>query len=383
MSVLITEVEGKLGLAITQSLGRKGISVSCLSNNPSAPAFYSKYCKEKFVSPAVEDKDSYINFLLDIVKRNKYELLITCSDADTEYISEIRESLYSYITFLLPDHETVMRVLNKDKLMRFCVEKNFAIPKTEFPKNIEDVITFNGQFDYPLVLKGTRGAGAQNVEYAHSKYELVYKYIELIEKAPQAIIQEYIPGDNYCWYGLCDSGKVISFFMYRILRSYPVTGGTPAKAVSMYDEALNKYAAGIIEALNWSGMINLDLKKDKNNGQYKLMEINPRFGGTTPLAIASGIDFPLQLYKLVVKGERECVNTYKINKVFRSLFREEILYLVDRPRDIPKLLFDFLNPFIDYGINLNDLAPLIGLMKRAKWELIYRYRATHNTKRQG
>ena len=179
MSVLITEAETKQGLAITQSLGRKGIAISCLTSNPSAPCLYSKYCKEYFISPRLEDKDSYIRFLLGIVKNKKYDLLISCSDLTTEYISEKRESLLSFARFLLPSHQTLMCALNKDKLMRFCQGRNLSMPKTFYPKTIGQVKTFNGRLNSPLVLKGTRGSGAAQVRYAKSKRELISSYIEL------------------------------------------------------------------------------------------------------------------------------------------------------------------------------------------------------------
>ena len=297
MSVLILEAEQKQALAITQSLGARGISVTCVSCNPSAPSFYSKYCKERFISPLSKNEDSYLDFLLDIVRKKKYELLIQCSDMSTECISREREKLSPFIKFLLPSHDTVMLSLHKDRLMKFCHEKNILTPETYFPQEKEDVINLNGNLNYPLVLKGTRGASASNVRYAKSKYDLLYNYIELKERAPEVIIQKYIRGENRNFYAVCKEGELIAFFMFRVLRSYPTTGGTPAKAISFFDEDLKNIAKKVVRELNWTGFLNIDFIKDDKDGQYKLLEINPRFGGTISLPRACGLDFPFIVYK--------------------------------------------------------------------------------------
>jgi len=369
MRVLITDSELKQALAITQSLGRKGIAVSCLSSNRAASSFYSKYCQEKFISPYLSDKENYINSLLEIVKNKKHELLFTCSDAATEYISELRGKLIRYIGFVVPDHENIVLALNKDKLMRFCQERGFPIPRTAYPKSRQDILALDGEVNYPLVLKGSRGACAQHVRYAESKDELLAAYSELKGKAPEVIIQEYIAGDNYGYYGLCDEGEVFAFFIFKTIRSYPATGGTPSKAISFYDAKLEEFARKILRELHWSGFVNIDFMKDTRDGEYKLLEINPRFGGTTPLAISCGVDFPMLLYEFVVEGRESTCNNYKIGKIYRSLFREEVLHAFERPRVIPQMLFELFNPFVSYGIHLADLAPLIGMAKTLGWEL--------------
>jgi predicted ATP-grasp superfamily ATP-dependent carboligase len=44
----------------------------------------------------------------------------------------------------------------------------------------------------------------------------------------------------------------------------------------------------------------------------KLLEINPRFWGSLPLAIAAGVDFPVLLYRLATEGDVEPVRSYEV-----------------------------------------------------------------------
>jgi predicted ATP-grasp superfamily ATP-dependent carboligase len=373
MRVLITEAEVKQATAIAQRLGRRGVEITCLSSNPGAPAFYSKYCSERLSSPFVAHKEDYIKRLLAIVRTGKYDVVIPCSDAATTYLSELKEELSPHVAFAVAGHENLLRSLHKDRFMKFCDEKGFPIPKTFFPKTREDVLRLAGELDYPLVLKGSRGASSENVRHAGSSEELINAYDEIKDRAPAVIIQECVVGEQSCFYSVCDRGDILTAFMCKTLRSYPVTGGTPGKAMSFYDEKLVELAAKVLKELRWSGMVNIDVMKDAHSGEYKILEINPRIPGTLSLAIASGVDFPALIYDYIVEGRKEGPKSYKTGKVFRSLFKEEALYACERPSIIPRMILELFNPFITYGIDWRDPAPIIGMLKLLKWEVEDKY----------
>ena len=128
MGVLILDAELKHALSITQSLGEKGIDVSCVSTIPSAPVKYSKYCKEYFVSPVLGKKKEYIKFVAKILKNGNYDLVIPCCDLSTEYISENKDAFSQYTNIFLPSHEIVKLALHKDRLMKFCEDNGINAP---------------------------------------------------------------------------------------------------------------------------------------------------------------------------------------------------------------------------------------------------------------
>jgi predicted ATP-grasp superfamily ATP-dependent carboligase len=68
-----------------------------------------------------------------------------------------------------------------------------------------------------------------------------------------------------------------------------VTGGPSTICVSVVDDRLTGYAASLIRELEWSGVAMVEFKKDDD---YRLMEVNPRFWGSLPLATRAGLNFP-------------------------------------------------------------------------------------------
>lgn len=378
MNVLVTDAVTKQALAITQSLGRRGIDVTCISSEFYSPAFYSKFCKKHFVAPRERDKDGFISFVQDLVKKERYELVITCSDLSTEYLSEARGRLLPYTKLALPEHDKILTVLNKDRLMQFCQKNGFPAPITLYPENLNEALSLSAKVGYPVVLKGTRGTAAANVRFVKTENELEEKYLELQRLGLKIIIQEFVGGEFLDFDGMYVDGIPVARFMFKAIRTFPKEGGNTSKAISVYNEQLKILMDGIFKSLRWTGVVNVDCKIDAKTSEIKIIDINPRFGGPIAFAIACGVDIPNLLYDAFVHEKKEEPKPYKLNKIFRSLFREEVLYAYYRPQSAPKMLLEMLNPFVNYGFHFNDLKAFIMLLKNTKWEIEYRTRMQQN-----
>lgn len=368
MSVLILAADQKQAVPVVQSLGKRHIAVACLSPKPTAPAFVSRYCSERILFAETSDRGKYAEFLKSLVKQKKFELLIACSDYSTVLISEHRDAIFPYAKALLPEHDLVKMVTSKAALMKFAAAHGIPAPKTWFPENSSDVEASAPRMTYPMVVKGDVTAGALKVRFARSESDLVRTYNELrrIDDAP--ILQEYIDGKEFVFYGLCNRGTVIAFILIEVIRSYPPTGGNPAKAFSIYDAALKTMAFDIVAKTRWTGIMGLNIKRDRRSGIYHLLDFNPRFGATTFLAVKCGVDLPYLLYQLAVTGKERYVHDYSL-KTYRSLFREDLFYAVKRPLSLPRWLAEFLDPRVYYGYDKDDPRPFYRMATNALREL--------------
>jgi predicted ATP-grasp superfamily ATP-dependent carboligase len=70
--------------------------------------------------------------------------------------------------------------------------------------------------------------------------------------------------------------------------------------VSVTDDRLARYAASVVAELGWTGVAMVEFKKDDD---YRLMEVNPRFWGSLPLATRAGVNFPRLLCRLAMGEE--------------------------------------------------------------------------------
>jgi len=102
--------------------------------------------------------------------------------------------------------------------------------------------------------------------------------------------------------------------------------------------------------------------------------------GSLPLAIASGVDFPYLLHKMVIEGNVGQVTEYRIGVKCRLLIPNDLLWLVSSLRYSPKKKEELLEFFkfrnIYSGVILkNDPLPILRAM-RAAFEQVFTGRVT-------
>ena len=61
-------------------------------------------------------------------------------------------------------------------------------------------------------------------------------------------------------------------------------------------------AVRLLAKINFTGIVEVEFKKDLRDGQYKLLDVNPRVWGWHTLGQRAGVDFPHLLW-LLVRGE--------------------------------------------------------------------------------
>ena len=86
--------------------------------------------------------------------------------------------------------------------------------------------------------------------------------------------------------------------------------------VSVVDDRLTGYAASVIRELGWTGVAMVEFKKDDD---YRLMEVNPRFWGSLPLATRAGVNFPHLLCRLALGEEIGGIPRYEAGVKLRFL----------------------------------------------------------------
>lgn len=86
--------------------------------------------------------------------------------------------------------------------------------------------------------------------------------------------------------------------MHRRIREVPPSSA----AESTYNSELLKLGRKILELLNWHGVAMVEFRRDSATGEFKLIEINPKFWGTLDLAIAAEIDFPHLAVQMATLG---------------------------------------------------------------------------------
>jgi predicted ATP-grasp superfamily ATP-dependent carboligase len=102
----------------------------------------------------------------------------------------------------------------------------------------------------------------------------------------------------------------------------------------------------------------VEFKQDEADGEFKMMEINPKFWGSLDLAIASGVDFPFLLYKMAIDGDVNSVFSYVKGVRFMWPFPDDILHVFNTRSDVTNFVSDLFNRYVKKNLDIHDLGPI-------------------------
>jgi predicted ATP-grasp superfamily ATP-dependent carboligase len=93
------------------------------------------------------------------------------------------------------------------------------------------------------------------------------------------IFQEYIPGEDWIFHGYrnAETGCFVGFTGKK-LRSHPPFAGPTTLGVSMLNEPLSSQTEAMLRVIGYSGVMDIDYRRDERDGRYKLLDFNPRAG---------------------------------------------------------------------------------------------------------
>lgn len=374
--VLVLDGNERPALAITRSLGKRGIQVVVGSDKEKSLAGVSRYCSERLLYPSpMYNSNEFINTITQEIKKRAITIIYPVTEITTYLILKYRER-FGEIKIPFASFDKFEILTNKISLMKLAEKLNVPIPETHYISNTEDIYVLKDKLKYPVVIKPCRsrilterGWINASVKYAYSEKELV----ESVEstyyfKSYPFLLQQFIKGEGRGVFALYNHGQPIVFFAHRRLREKPPSGGVSVLCESIpVDPVLRGYSERILNHVKWHGVAMAEFKVSEEGLPY-LMEINARFWGSLQLAIDAGVDFPWLLYQIETGICLDRINSYRKGVKLRWLLGDfDNLYLTFKSRTniIAKIfsLIRFLNLFArntHYEINrLSDFKPFL------------------------
>jgi predicted ATP-grasp superfamily ATP-dependent carboligase len=293
------------GLGIARSLGKQGLPVCVIDDEPSI-ARYSRYITHSVRVSNLRDEQETVAAVLDVGRRLNLKgwVLYPTRDETVAAISRYRDVLSEYFRVPTPSWSTVQWVWDKRNTYNLAAQLNIPIPKTWFPRNAEDLYQVNGSF--PLALKPAIKekffyATKAKAWRADSRAELVEKFQEASKVSPgQIMVQDVVPGDGSHQFAYCaffKEGKPVASMMAQRSRQHPPEFGRASTFVrSVEMPELETLAERFLSAIDYYGLAEVEFKLDPRDHEYKLLDVNARTWGYHTLGAAAGADFSYLLF---------------------------------------------------------------------------------------
>lgn len=361
-------------LSIIRSLGEKGFEIHCGEEFRYNLSSFSKYVKKEVVYPSpIAQPDQFCDFILNLIKQEKYDLIIPVADHTTLLLSKHQKNISTYTRLYLADFKILSKLSDKGETIKIARKLSIPTPKTYFPEEM-DIDTIKNCAKYPVLIRPRVSAGSRGIKYVSSplEFDSIYDFVK--KEYGDPIVQEYIFKTGY--FTACilldDTQNEIASFVYKRIKEYPLSGGPTVVGVAWDNPEVKAYSLELLRSVGWKGVAEIEYIVD-SDGKPLLLEVNPRFWMSLNLAVKSGVDFPYLLYKLATHEKTEPTKLYNLDSRYRWVLPYEILWLIHTPNKAKGLkeFFNFWDKNTCYAdLSLDDPMPVIGILFQSLYFLL-------------
>ncbi len=287
------------GLGIARSLGRLGVPVYAIHPNAKDPTMASRYCREKLVWDIEQHpEEESLRFLHKLGQRIGPAILVATSDATTEFVSRNAGELSEHFMFPYLPFDLVKSLTCKRQMFHLARQHQIPTPDALFPQTREEVVEASRQITYPVMFKGIDGtrlkmSGRPKMMRVDSPQELLDAYDRWEDPAdPNYMLQEFIPGgEDSVWMfnGFFDADSECRFGITgKKIRQYPAYKGATSLGICLSNPEVYQTTCRFMKAIGYRGILDIGYRYDARDGQYKVLDINPRIGSSFRLFVGTG-----------------------------------------------------------------------------------------------
>ena len=290
----------------------------------SAPALTAADIKVQV--PAVYDPN-YIDITLDICKKYQVNALLCLNDLELPILAENKARFAELgVTVIVSDPAVIDICFDKYKTAQWVESIGLNAPKTYVTLASAKDALAKGEISFPLFMKPRWGSGSIGLETIDDMEELDIYYHLLMKKIKKTILATASVGDEYIMIQEKLTGKEFGLDVMNDLKGNHVAvsvkqklamrAGETDKAVTVDIPVVTEMGHKIGENLHHIGNLDVDIMQ-RANGDYCVLELNPRFGGGYPFSYEAGANMPKAIL-MWLKGEDVNVNALKpeVGKMF-------------------------------------------------------------------
>lgn len=296
---------GALGIA--RSAGRIGIPVYRIGKERRVPAALSRYFKSLHPFPQQATAAEILEALHAFSRDHGRALLVPIDDVSAMFLDEHAGELEDAFLFPAQPKGLPQALASKREMHRLCLEHDIPTPMAAFPSSEADVIEHADRAVFPVVAKRIDASmpappEAPSVFIAEDRQSLLDAYRSMESpQAPNVLLQEYIPGTlamTWMFNGYFDSRSdcQIAVTAQKLRQAPPYTGATTL-GVCLPNPTVEETTKRLMKAIGYQGILDIGYRLDQRDGRYKLLDVNPRIGGSFRLFVgADGMDVLRALY---------------------------------------------------------------------------------------
>jgi len=294
------------GLNLMRDLLRRGVRTVGVDCHPEHEGFRSRYGKSYLCPDPDTHPDEWVAYMIDLAASlGARPVIIPAADQFVSAIATHAEVLRQHYIFSMESVAVQGALATKEQQYALARENGLPIPRTEYIQSRAEMEAFVADARFPCLIKprhqrewetlpeGNALRGKKLVT-SQDAAEMLAEYALSEPFRPEVMAQEIIAGGDdtkYCYLSVYGEGsRRLGHCVVQEFRAYPVFFGSGSIVEPVVDPEIDAMCDHFLQAINYVGICEIEVKRDARDGVVRLIEANPRFSGTGDAALYTGVE---------------------------------------------------------------------------------------------
>jgi D-aspartate ligase len=303
---IVAGLDNMTGLQTARILARHGIPVIALAGDRDHPSCRTNVLQALLIANL--DSGAFVDTLEEMGPTfAEKPVLFPCSDQTVRHISAARERLLPYYRMVLPDHDVVEMLMDKNRFAAYAAENGFRVPAMRELASRADAARAAQELPFPAILKPAVKAPdwmartGDKVHQVENGKELLALYDRFQRYADLLLVQEWVPGPDANLYSLncyiSQAGEPLVTFVARKLRQWPPQAGTSCLGEEVRNDEVLAESMRFFASVGYRGLGYMEMKRHALTGDHYMIEPNiGRPTGRSAIAEAGGVPLLYTMY---------------------------------------------------------------------------------------
>lgn len=329
VDALVTDVQHRTAVAGLRGLGRAGLKVAAVGSSASAGGRWSRYAAVRVTAPAPEREDGFVQALRALGQRSPGAVVYPGTASSLAVMLRHRASLEETLRLPFPSGDAMDRVQDKRYIGERAAGTGVQTPRLLVEASVRELR--RAAPPLPCLVKSASSKGALDPPLVARDQQQLLEGLRGLPAEEPLLVQELAAGALTAIALVLDrTGRVVARHQQTAERLWPPEAGGSSASVSVPpDEELTRATARLLASLGFWGLAHVQFIASPRGPL--LIDVNPRFYGSMPLALACGVNLPACWHAVAEGRELPGPDEYRVGVRYRRLEADVFAAVAGRP----------------------------------------------------
>jgi len=289
--VTIPDGDGGMALRVTRTFPGLPVRFTLVAAGTERGTHWSRFCSRHVAAEPAGD-EALLELLATLPQPDCPNVLLPIMTPAFRFVSKNRAALARH--FSIPptaSPQSLETASDKWRLYDFCVAGGFPVlPSVPLAAAARD--GRGGGLTFPVLVKTRDAHGGDGFVRVETPDDLKRLGDAMDRReADRHFVQPLVDGYDVSLAAYCEGGEIKCHTLWQAL-AYGPKPYAMAECIRFFDDdRVVAIGRGLLRALAWEGICDVDLFVDRQTGEARILEVNARLFGTMPACALAGVHF--------------------------------------------------------------------------------------------